>query len=86
MSFFKKIFFKEKKEMLDKGLEKFKNMFFDKFFKVVVGKSKVDDDVFDNLEEVLVFSDVGVNIIFKVIEWIEVCVVKDKYLGIDELN
>ena len=62
MSFFKKIFSKEKKETLDKGLEKSKSSFFDKLGKAVAGKSKVDDAVLDNLEEVLVSSDVGVNI------------------------
>ncbi len=86
MSFFKKIFSKEKKETLDKGLEKTKSSFFDKLSKVVVGKSKVDDDVLDNLEEVLVSSDVGVETTLKVIDRIEARVLKDKYLGTDELN
>ena len=86
MSFFKKIFTKEKKETLDKGLEKSKNSFFDKLSKAVAGKSKVDDDVLDNLEEVLVSSDVGVNTTLKIIGRIEERVSKDKYLGTDELN
>lgn len=86
MSFFKKIFSKEKKETLDKGLEKSKTSFFEKMSKVVAGKSKVDDDVLDNLEEVLVTSDVGVKTTLKVIERIEARVAKDKYLGTDELN
>jgi len=86
MSFFKKIFSKEKKETLDKGLEKSKNSFLDKLSKAVAGKSKVDDDVLDNLEEVLVSSDVGVNTTLKVIERIEARVAKDKYLGTEELN
>ena len=86
MSFFKKIFSKEKKETLDKGLEKTKSSFFDKLSKAVVGKSKVDDDVLDNLEEVLVSSDVGVETTLKVIDRIESRVSKDKYLGTDELN
>ena len=86
MSFFKKIFSKEKKETLDKGLEKTKSSFFDKLSKVVAGKSKVDDDVLDNLEEVLVSSDVGVETTLKVIARIEARVSKDKYLGTDELN
>ncbi|MBZ0326890.1 MAG: signal recognition particle-docking protein FtsY [Altibacter sp.] len=86
MSFFKKIFTKDKKETLDKGLEKSKNSFFDKLSKAVAGKSKVDDDVLDNLEEVLVSSDVGVNTTLKIIERIEERVSKDKYLGTDELN
>tara|TARA_R100000306_G_scaffold7511_4_gene10163 strand:- start:13874 stop:14827 length:954 start_codon:yes stop_codon:yes gene_type:complete len=86
MSLFKKIFSKEKKETLDKGLEKSKTSFFDKLSKAVAGKSKVDDDVLDNLEEILVTSDVGVNTTLKVIERIEERVSKDKYLGTDELN
>ena len=86
MSFFKKIFSSEKKETLDKGLEKTKSSFLGKLSKVVAGKSKVDDEVLDNLEEVLVSSDVGVNTTLKVIERIEARVSKDKYLGTDELN
>jgi fused signal recognition particle receptor len=86
MSFFKKIFSKEKKENLDKGLEKTKTSFLDKLGKAVVGKSKVDADVLDNLEEVLVSSDVGVTTTLKVIDRIEARVSKDKYLGTDELN
>ncbi len=86
MSLFKKIFSKEKKETLDKGLEKSKTSFFDKLSKAVAGKSKVDDDVLDNLEEVLVSSDVGVNTTLKVIERIEARVARDKYLGTEELN
>ncbi|PVW16368.1 signal recognition particle-docking protein FtsY [Marixanthomonas spongiae] len=86
MSLFKKIFSKEKKETLDKGLEKSKTSFFDKLSKAVAGKSKVDDDVLDDLEEVLVTSDVGVNTTLKIIERIEQRVAKDKYLGTDELN
>ena len=86
MSFFKKIFSKEKKETLDKGLEKTKSSFFDKLSKAVAGKSKVDDDVLDNLEEVLVSSDVGVETTLKIINRIEARVSKDKYLGTDALN
>ncbi len=86
MSFFKKIFSKEKKETLDKGLEKTKESFFGKLSKAVAGKSKVDDDVLDNLEEVLVASDVGVNTTLKIIDRIEARVAKDKYVGTDELN
>ncbi len=86
MSFFKKIFSKEKKETLDKGLEKTKSSFLDKLSKAVAGKSKVDDDVLDNLEEVLVSSDVGVETTLKIIDRIEARVSKDKYLGTDELN
>ena len=86
MSFFKKIFSKEKKETLDKGLEKTKTNFFSKLSKAVAGKSKVDDDVLDNLEEVLVSSDVGVDTTLKIIDRIEARVAKNKYLGTDELN
>ncbi len=86
MSFFKKIFSSEKKETLDKGLEKSKSSFFTKLNKAVAGKSKVDDDVLDNLEEVLVSSDVGVDTTLKIIGRIEERVAKDKYLGTSELN
>ena len=86
MGFFKNIFSSEKKETLDKGLEKSKTSFFAKLNKAVAGKSKVDDDVLDNLEEVLVSSDVGVNTTLKIIERIEERVAKDKYLGTAELN
>ena len=86
MSFFKKIFSKEKKETLDKGLEKTKSSFFDKLSKAVAGKSKVDDDVLDNLEEVLIASDVGVDTTLKIINRIEVRVAKDKYIGTEDLN
>jgi len=86
MSLFKKIFSKEKKETLDKGLEKSKTTFFGKLSKAVAGKSKVDDDVLDNLEEILVSSDVGVATTLKIITRIEERVARDKYLGTDELN
>ena len=86
MGFFKKIFSSEKKATLDKGLEKSKTSFFDKLGKVIIGKSKVDDSILDNLEEVLVTSDVGVQTTLKIIERIERRVAKDKYLGTDELN
>ena len=86
MSLFKRIFSKEKKETLDKGLEKTKTTFFSKLSKAVVGKSKVDEDVLDDLEEVLVSSDVGVDTTLKIIDRIEARVAKDKYLGTDELN
>ncbi|MFK5878573.1 MAG: signal recognition particle-docking protein FtsY [Flavobacteriaceae bacterium] len=86
MSFFKKIFSKEKKETLDKGLEKTNTSFLSKLSKAVAGKSKVDEDVLDNLEEVLISSDVGVDTTLKVIDRIEARVAKDKYLGTDELN
>jgi fused signal recognition particle receptor len=86
MSFFKKIFSKEKKETLDKGLEKSKSSFFEKLNKAVAGKSKVDEDVLDTLEEVLVSSDVGVMTTLKVIARIEARVAKDKYVSTGELN
>ena len=86
MSLFKKLFSKEKKETLDKGLEKTKTTFLNKLSKAVAGKSKVDDEVLDNLEEVLVSSDVGVETTLKIIDRIEARVAKDKYLGADELN
>jgi len=86
MSFFKKIFSSDKKATLDKGLEKSNSNFFDKLSKAVVGKSKVDADVLDNLEEVLVTSDVGVNTTLKVIDRIEARVAKDKYVGTEALN
>lgn len=86
MSFFKKIFSSEKKESLDKGLEKSKTSFFSKLTKAVAGKSKVDDEVLDNLEEILVSSDVGVNTTLKIITRIEKRVAEDKFLGTDELN
>ena len=86
MSFFKKIFSTEKKETLDKGLEKTKTSFFSKLTKAVAGKTKVDDDVLDNLEEILVSSDVGVATTLKIIDRIEARVAKDKYLGTEELN
>ncbi|MWB95956.1 signal recognition particle-docking protein FtsY [Flavobacterium sp. GA093] len=86
MSFFKKLFSTDKKETLDKGLEKSKTTFFSKLSKAVAGKSKVDDDVLDNLEEILVASDVGVDTTLKIIKRIEKRVAEDKYLGTEELN
>ena len=86
MSFFKRLFSSEKKETLDKGLEQTKTSFFSKLTKAIAGKSKVDDEVLDNLEEVLVSSDVGVSTTLKIIERIEQRVSNDKYLGTDELN
>lgn len=85
MGFFS-IFSKEKKEELNKGLEKSKESFFAKLAKTVIGKSKVDDEVLDNLEEVLVTSDVGVETTLKIIERIESRVTRDKYLGTGQLN
>ena len=79
-------FNKEKKETLDKGLEKTKSSVFDKLARAIAGKSKVDDDVLDNLEEVLISSDVGVDTTLKIIERIEERVARDKYVGTSELN
>ncbi|HBT86559.1 MAG: signal recognition particle-docking protein FtsY [Fermentimonas sp.] len=77
---------KGKKDVLDKGLEKTKVSFFSKITRAIAGKSKVDDDVLDNLEEVLVSSDVGVDTTLKIIDRIEARVARDKYVGTDELN
>ena len=86
MAFFDGLFGKEKKESLDKGLEKTKDSFFSKLGKAVAGKSKVDEEVLDELEEVLITSDVGVNTTIKIIERIEERVARDKYLGTAELD
>ena len=86
MSWFKNIFKKEEKESLDKGLEKSSQGFFDKISRAVVGKSKVDDEVLDELEEVLIASDVGVNTTVKIIERIEARVERDKYVNTSELD
>lgn len=80
------LFSKEKKETLDKGLQKTKESVFGKIARAVAGKSKVDDDVLDNLEEVLVTSDVGVETTLKIIERIEQRVAHDKYMNTSELN
>lgn len=85
MAFFG-LFSKDKKENLDKGLEKTKQSFFSKLARSIVGKSKVDSDVLDNLEEILISSDVGVDTTLKIIERIEARVARDKVLGTDELN
>lgn len=77
---------KEGDKILEKGLEKTKMSFFTKMSRAIVGKSKVDDDLLDNLEEVLVTSDVGVETTLKIIDRIESRVAKDKYLGSEELN
>ena len=86
MSWYKKIFKKEEKETLDKVLEKSNQGFFEKISKAVVGKSTVDDEVLDDLEEVLIASDVGASTTIKIIERIEKRVAKDKFVGTDELN
>lgn len=76
----------EQQEALNKGLEKTKDSFFDKISKAVVGKSTVDDDVLDNLEEILVNADVGVSTTLKVVERVQKRVAKDKYTSTSELN
>lgn len=80
------LFSKEKKESLDKGLEKTKESFFTKLGRTVVGKSQVDEDVLDELEEVLISSDLGVGTTVKIIDRIEQRVARDKYLGAQELD
>lgn len=79
-------FSKEKKETLDKGLEKTKTSIFDKISRAVVGKSKVDEEVLDELEEILISSDVGVETTVKIIRRIEARVERDKYTNVDELD
>ncbi|HRS37568.1 MAG TPA: signal recognition particle receptor subunit alpha, partial [Bacteroidia bacterium] len=79
-------FSKEKKESLDKGLEKTKTSLFSRIAKAVVGKSTVDAEVLDNLEEILVSSDVGVNTTLRIIKRLEERVARDKYVGTEELN
>lgn len=86
MSWFKKIFGKEKKETLDKGLEKSSRSFFDKIGRAIAGKSKVDDEVLDELEEVLISSDVGIETTLKIIKKIEERVARDKFMNTSELD
>lgn len=88
MSFFGKLFSrdKDKKETLDQGLQKTKESLLGKFTRAIAGKSKVDDDVLDNLEEVLVTSDVGVDTTLNIIHRIEERVARDKYVNTGELN
>ncbi|MDB4086162.1 signal recognition particle-docking protein FtsY [Flavobacteriaceae bacterium] len=86
MNFFKKLFTKEKKESLDIGLKKSNESFFNKISKAVIGKSKVDDQVLDDLEEILISSDVGVKTTLKIIDKIENRVAKDKFLNSSELD
>lgn len=86
MGFFGKFFSKEKKETLDKGLNKTREGMFSKIKHAIAGKSTIDDDVLDNLEEAFITSDVGVETTLKIIEKIQARVAKDKYVGSDELN
>ncbi|MEL7342586.1 MAG: signal recognition particle receptor subunit alpha, partial [Bacteroidota bacterium] len=83
LNFFKK---KENKEKLDQGLEKTKSGFFSRLSRAIAGKSKVDDAVLDDLEEVLIASDVGVKTTIRIIERIEARVAKDKYTSASELD
>ena len=83
---FGKLFSKEKKESLDQGLKKTQESFFGKLGKAIAGKSTVDDEVLDNLEEVLIASDVGVHTTLKIIDRIQQRVARDKYLGTGELD
>jgi fused signal recognition particle receptor len=86
MSFFGKLFGKKEKESLDQGLQKTKESFLSKLTKAIAGKSSVDEEVLDNLEEALVTADVGVETTVKIIERIEARVAKDKYVNTSELN
>jgi fused signal recognition particle receptor len=86
MSFFKRLFSSEKKENLNQGLEKTRTGFLSRITKAIAGKSRVDEEVLDNLEEVLISSDVGVETTLRIIRRIEERVSRDKYLGTDELN
>ncbi len=86
MGFFSKLFTKENKESLDQGLAKTKESFFGKLAKAIAGKNTVDADVLDNLEEILITGDVGVNTTIKIIKRIEARVEKDKYVSTNELN
>ncbi|MBP7512226.1 MAG: signal recognition particle receptor subunit alpha, partial [Bacteroidia bacterium] len=79
-------FSKEKKEKLDQGLEKTKSSLFDKISKALVGKSSVDDAFLDDLEEILVSSDVGIETTLKIIDRLQKRVSKDKYVGVSDLN
>ena len=85
-SIFSNFFSKQKKQSLDKGLEKTSSSFFNKISKVIVGKSKVDDEVLDELEEILISSDVGVKTTLKIIDRIESMVSRDKYIGSNEFD
>ena len=80
------IFSREKKETLNKGLDKTNQSFLSKLSKSILGKSTVDDEVLDSLEETLITSDVGVETTLKIIDGIQERVKRDKYLGISELN
>lgn len=86
MGFFDKFFTKKKEEDLDKGLEKTKSNIFTKITRAVAGKSKVDDEVLDELEQILISADIGLDTTIKIIERLEERVAQDKYVSTDELN
>lgn len=86
MGIFKKIFSKEKKETLDKGLERTKRGVFDKISRALVGKKVIDDDFLDNLEEIFITSDMGIDTTLKIIERLQKRVARDKYVSTSELN
>ena len=86
MSFFNKLFGKKEKESLDQGLQKTKEGFFSRITKAIAGKSTVDEEVLDSLEEALVGADVGIATTVKIIDRISERVAKDKYMNTGELN
>ena len=86
MAFFSKFFSKEKKETLDKGLEKTKTGFFEKVKRTAMGRSQVDEDFLDELEEVFVTSDMGIDTSLKIIDMLKERVARDKYIGMNELH
>src|SRR5439155_10920499 len=86
MGFFNKLFGKKEKESLDEGLQKTKENFISKVTKAIAGKSTVDEEVLDNLEEALITADVGLDTTVQIIERIEQRVAKDKYVGTGDLN
>lgn len=86
MGFFKKLFSKEKKETLDKGLERTKRGVFDKISRALVGKKTIDDDFLDSLEEIFITSDMGIDTTLKIIQRLQDRVARDKYVSTSELN
>jgi fused signal recognition particle receptor len=86
MGLFNKLFGKKEKESLDEGLQKTKTGFFEKITKAIAGKSTVDEEVLDNLEDALVSADVGIDTTIEIINRIEARVAKDKYVSTSELN
>src|SRR5215204_464857 len=86
MGFFNKLFGKKEKEILDEGLQKTKDNFFSKVTKAIAGKSTVDEEVLDNLEEALITADVGLDTTVEIIKRIEERVSRDKYVNTSDLN